>query len=1011
MKDIFQNYFEEIINKYLTGDSTELTLRTPFENFITSINENFKLIHNPKRIPKLGIPDFKAFNKAVKIGYIETKDLGTNLENELDSEQIKKYKEGINNIVLTNYNQFILIRNGQKIFDFNLFDLSDLKNSKYIVSEDKIKEFMKMIETFFDYKIQTIKSPKELALELSKRAKLLKDLAKEQLEDDLIKVKNNEETSSIYDFYQGIKELIKDIKIDDCVDAYAQTITYGLFLAKMNNQNMLLDRKTAASYIPRNIGIIKKIFMNISGDSLPSNISWILDELIDILNASNMGNILSEIDIRKKKDKDPFIFFYEDFLSFYDPEKKKHLGVYYTPRPVVNFIVNSVNQILKKDFNKPKGFAEDDIIVLDPAIGTGTFFWIAFLLTLQELKRINLAGLIKKKIESHLLKDFYGLEILITPYIISHIKLMNLLNTWFYRFKDNDRVQIYLTNTLEPIEFHGLIPFLKELGEENKVANEIKLKKRILVILGNPPYSVSSYNKSDWIMEKMQDYKKGLNERNIQPLSDDYIKFIRFAQWKIQQNQQGIVGYITNNSYLDGIIHRQMRKNLLDTFDRIYILNLHGNTNIRERCPDGSQDENVFDIKVGVSIVLFVKNDKLKNKKVFYVDLYGKREQKYSWLDRNLVNNVKWQEIKPEPPYYFFIERDVTFEKQYNEFKGLNEIFKLFTSGVKTHRDEFIVEFSKEKMKNKIKCLVEEYSDSEIKQIFNLKDKLQDIQSYRKKIREEGTNDSLYRKYNYRPFDLRTTYYYLPLITRHRIKIMKNFLDKNLGLVSTRLLSDNNYRHVFITEEIGDIGLLSAKTSESAYIFPLYIYNENRQKQPNFTDKFIKFIEKQYPNYKITPEEILGYVYAILHSSTYRQKFNEFLKIDFPRILFTKDYEVFKKNSEIGNELINLHLMKTKLQTNTKFDIQGSNIVKFVKYKDHKIYINEDQFFDGVSEDLWNFYIGGYLVLSKWLKSRKNRELDIHDIEHFLQIIEIIKKTIDYTKSIDKLTSEAFFNK
>jgi len=1008
---VFQEYFKRIRTKFLTGDYTEGTYRTPFENFIESLNNNFHLTQEPKRVQKLGAPDFKSYRKGAKIGYIETKDLGKNLDNELESEQLKKYKESINNLILTNYSRFILIRDSHKIFDINLFNLSDLDKLKFVISDDKIEEFLKLIETFFDYNSPTIKSAKELAEALSKKARLLKDLAKEQLEEDLSKV-NSGKPSSVYDFYKGLEELIKDITIDDCADAYAQTITYGLFLAKTNCAG-ILSRDTAASHIPRSMGVIKRIFVNIAGDALPSNLSWIVDEIIDVLNASDIKSILSEIDFRGKKDRDPFTFFYEDFLRLYDPKKRKHLGVFYTPRPVINFIANSVNQILKKDFGKLRGFAEDDVTILDPAVGTGSFLWLTFLVTLNEIKNSRLRGIMKDKIKKHILKDFYGFELLITPYIISHLKLTTILKKWHYEFKDDDRIQVYLTNTLEPFETHALMPFFREITEESKIANELKLTKPILVILGNPPYSVSSSNKSKWIMERMQDYKKDLNERNIQPLDDDYIKFIRFAQWKIEQNKQGVVGYITNNSYLDGIIHRQMRKELINAFDRIYILNLHGSSRREE--PTEKKDENVFGIQQGVSIALFVKNDKFKDKKVFYADLFGKREEKYHWLDRHTVNNVEWQELQPEEPYYFFVPKDFSLQSEYDKFWGVVDIFKIKTYGVKSGRDKFVVGLTKKELIERFNIFISDKTDEEIGQLFNLKEtNTWKISKAREKIKK-GEIDAILLQYAFRPFDIGWILYDPAVVERDRFNVMKHLLNDNIAIVCTRQSKSENL-HTLVTTNLGCCDFVT----NHSFFFPLYTYNEDKEKprqktltgevrkaesgkQPNFTEEFIRFIGEQYPNLKISPEDILGYIYAVLHSPTYRQKFNEFLKIDFPRIPFVKDFRVFKQLSKIGTELINLHLMKTELKTKVKFDVQGSNVVKFVRYKDNKVYINEGQFFDGISEEVWNFYIGGYQVLDKWLKSRKNRELSSNEIEHFLQVVEIIKRTIGYMEEIGKI--------
>jgi hypothetical protein len=609
----FQEYFKEIRARYLTGDYTELSLRTPLENFVRSLNKDYGLIQEPKRTRNLGAPDFKAFNGIKKIGYIETKDLNRNLDEELKSDQIEKYRKSIDNIILTNYFRFILLKHDKILFDFNLFNLSDLDDSKFIVQDRNIEKYLSLISVFFGYNLTTLKTPEELSFELSKRAKLLKDLAKEQLNEDILKAKDNQPASSIYDFYVGAKELIHDISVDDCADAYAQTIAYGLFLARMNS-TLNLDRNNAASFIPRSIGVIKKIFLNISGDAVPSSVSWIIDEIVEIMNASDMNNIISTIDARGKTDRDPFTFFYEDFLSAFDPEKKKHLGVYYTPRPVVHFIVNSIDLILQNDFGKSGGFTEDDVTVLDPAVGTGTFLWLIYTLTLVKLKNSGMSGLIRKKIENHILKDFYGIEILITPYIIAHLKLSMVLKKWFYEVKDTERSQVYLANTLEPFVSHGLMAFMREISEESRIANELKLKRRVLVITGNPPYHGMSANKGEWIRNLLKNgyvLKSGiedfgyssvdghpLGEKNPKWLQDDYVKFIRFAQWKMDVAGEGIIGFITNHGYLDNPTFRGMRQSLLKSFDAIYVLNLHGSVLRNKKRANMEKDENVFDIRL-----------------------------------------------------------------------------------------------------------------------------------------------------------------------------------------------------------------------------------------------------------------------------------------------------------------------------------------------------------------------------------------------------------------------------
>jgi len=1021
---VFQEYLREIRKSVSKGDYTEMTLRTPLENFIKGLNPNYDVTHEAKRIKELGAPDFTAYHSGVNVGYIEAKDLGKNLDEEIESKQLKKYRESIDNIILTDYRRFILIRGHQTIFDQNLFSLADVSNPKSRITESKIDEFLQLTDTFFGYSQPTIRSAIILAEELAKKTKLLKDLASEQLEEDLIKKERGVPPSSLYSFFEALNELIKDIRVEDCADAYAQTITYGLFLAKINEKGKL-DRDTAASHIPRNIKIIRKIFLNIAGDTLPSDVSWIVDALINVLNASEVDEILSQIDFRGKKDRDPFTFFYEDFLASYEPARKKRLGVYYTPRPVVSFIVKSINQMLKDEFDKPMGFAEEGLTVLDPAVGTGTFLWLIYLSTLIELKDKGLSGLIPKKIKDHILHDFYGFELLITPYIISHLKLTTVLKKWFYEFDDEDRIQVYLTNTLEPFELHTHMPFLRELTEESETADDLKLKKPVLVVLGNPPYSVSSANKSKWIAEKMEDYKKDLREWNIQPLDDDYIKFIRFAQWKVEQNGKGIVGFVTNNRYLDGSIHRRMRECLLMAFDAIYILNLHGSTRRSPQTAKTQKDENVFDIQQGVAIAILVKNSKGVQKGVWYSESLGSREEKYAWLDRNTISTIKWRELKPEQPYYFFVPKDFALGRDYANFKALDEIFRVHTSGVKTHRDHFVVSFTEAELEERIESLRGSETDDQIETRFKLSNTRDwSLRKAREALKQFDYSNCIV-DYAYRPFDIRKICYTSLLVEYTREQVMGNLLNAsnhdcpNIGLVSSKLLSGGDYSHALVTQNVTDKSLLSVK-SETFRVFPLYLLNDERSRQselfnqaeepgeclskPNFTKEFAHFIEEQYAGRSISPKEIFSYIYAILYSPTYREAYREFLKIDFPRINFVKNYDAFKSISDLGARLVSLHLMKAQMETNTTFNVQGSNVVEFVKYSEGHVYINNAQFFDRIPDEAWTFYIGGYQVLDKWLKSRKGRELSSVEIEHFLQIVEVIKKTIKYMKQIDGLT-------
>ncbi len=1012
---VYREYFTEVRKRYAQGDYTEATFRTPFENFLKKLLPQCEFIHEPDRVTKLGAPDFKVLRGGAKMGYVETKELGKNLDKELAGPQIAKYKESINNIIFTDYCRFILIRNSQVIFDINLFTIPDLGHSAFPNFLNRMDNFGKMMDSFVTYNVPSIESGEELARELSKKAKLLRDLAEQQLEADL---KPGAEASTLSDFYRSIQELINDITVHDCADAYSQTITYGLFLARMNSKDPL-TRQTASTAIPHSIGIIKKIFTSIASD-LPSNLTWVIDEIVEVLNASNMPKVLSEIDTRGKKDRDPFTFFYEDFLKEYDPEKRKHLGVYYTPRPVINFIVNSVNSILKDDFGKKLGFAEDSVTVLDPAVGTGTFLWLVYLLTLGELKERKLSGLINSKIANHILKDFYGFEVMITPYIFAHLKLASILKKWFYNFKDEDRVQVFLTNTLEPSETHGPIPYLRELNEESKKANEIKQKKKILAIVSNPPYSGESFNRGQWVRDLMQGYaaKDGrkddgyykvdgasIGERTTKWIGNDYVKFIRFAQWKIDSEGEGVVGFITDNSYLDNPTFRGVRQSLMNTFNRIYILNLHGHFR-KDRNPTsaGGNDENVFDIEQGVAIAIFVKSPKQKGTTVKYADLFGTREHKFVWLDRTVLEKVKWKELSPTSPQYYLIPVETKVGDPYHEAPSIPEIFPLNISGIVTGNDEVTVKWSREDVWNTVSDLASMEKD-EAKTKFGIKKETTawPLASVKNDLTLSGPSKDKIVPILYHPFDVRYSYYTGKgggFICRPRSSVMNHMLRENVSLLFNRREPlPGQYSDFLATDLIADHK--ASTRYDTCYQAPLYLY-ENEKKVPNVNPQLLDRLSVQY-GATVTPEDLFYYTYAVCYSPAYRSKYESELRRDYPRIPFAIDVSIFSKMVGYGERLAKLHLGKVDLSPRTRFDVTGSNLVEKVEYSQGKIAINETQYFTSVSQDVWEFYVGGYQVLDKWLKSRKDRELTGADVEEFMKIVEIVRETIALMKQIDEV--------
>ena len=1027
---MLKNYLKKISAVANRGDAREETyypvLKDLFEEYSSSIGKkNVQITSQPKKT-EAGNPDFRIWDGKQHItGYIEAKDPSVeNLDRIEDSEQLKRYLHTFPNLILTNFLEFRLYRNGKMTDKVTIGRPVILNKLKTAPPVEKESELLQLLEKFFDFSIPKVYNAKTLAIELAKRTRFLKD---EVIAQEL---REEEETGKgfIQGFYEAFKEyLISSLTEDEFSDLYAQTITYGLFAARTRSENGF-NRKLAYDNIPKTIGILRDVFQFISLGSLPQQMEWIIDDISEILSVTDINKILHEY-FHEGKGKDPIIHFYETFLSEYDPKTRQMRGVYYTPEPVVSYIVRSLHSILKEQFNKPDGFADKNVTVLDPAAGTLTFLAETAKLAVDEFVSKYGDGGRKNFIKDHILKNFYAFELMMAPYAIGHLKMSFLLEELGYRLQKDDRVKLYLTNTLEMEELpETKLPGMSSLSEESHLAGKVKKEQPILVILGNPPYSVSSVNKSDFIEHEMDLYKEDVRtERNIQPLSDDYIKFIRFAHWKITRDGKGIIGMITNNSYLSGLIHRGMRKKLLDSFDDIYILNLHGNSRIGEKTPDGSKDENVFDIQQGVSIVLFIKKEKKgKGCRVLYRDVHGLRESKYGYLSKSDLHKTKWTKLKPSEPYYFFVEKDFSLQSQYDKFLSISNIFNENSFGITTARDHFAVGFNEQEIKQRMLTFTSDLPDDLVAQSLALKDTGEwNIKAARKAVKDIEWKQSI-KPYSYRPFDFRRIVYLSVLIERDRMEIMQHLSDKdNLSLSLTRRLRDQDWKHVFATHFITDKTLLSSR--DNCYCFPLYLYERAEKtkksslksvmmlfepeadygvRKPNLSAEVVERLSKAFKKTP-SPEEIFYYIYAVLYSEIYRTKYAEFLKIDFPKVPFTKDYKLFKKMSEYGNRLVNLHLLKSQELDSpiARFQVEGGNRVEKPKYDDKtgRVHINEEQYFEGIPQAVWSYQIGGYQVCDKWLKDRKERVLSLDEIQIYCRIVTAISQTIEIQKKIDEI--------
>lgn len=1043
-------YLENI--KDISTNDKEHTHRTALQNLLQAIKDNqdkqnkISIKQEPNNDKEgRGAPDFLITKDFLTLGYIENKRVNANLDNIIKSDQILKYTKLSPNIILTDYLRFILLSLNDKneIIICKEVKICSLDEIKSIVKnqsllDTKTQELNELFSIFFSKIPNPINSALDFANHLSLRTRILKD--------ELLLSSKNETLLSLFNTFK--ETLYKELSYEEFCDSFAQTLTYSLFLAKLNNDTAKeIDLNNAKKFIPKSFPLIRSMsgFLDDSFENL-ENIKWLLEEIINIINHIDITSIIKELNKTGEKDlfnrhtilsthKDPYLHFYETFLASYDPKLREVRGVYYTPAPVVIFIINAIDEILKQDFNHKKGLSEaldKNITLLDFATGTGTFLLEAFRKALEPISKNSVNYNPKVLIDK-----FCGFEFLIAPYTIAHLKISQSFKEEFNSpLNDDESLKIALTNTLysksiskEQNDQNTLFTLI-DLTKEFKKAQKIK-EEQILIITGNPPYSGASSNKglyedeikisyglepskanlnneqkkwiSSYFKEKSKQntstfkaiYEKHKleNEKNPKVMLDDYVKFIRFAQSKIDSQESGIFAFISNNSFLDNPTFRGMRYSLMQSFDKIYILNLHGDTRKKEKAPDGSKDDNVFDIMQGVSINIFIKqNSKAKNTNIYYHDLYGKRKDKYEFLYENDLNSIKWTLVKNNEPFYLFLPQNNDLLEEYNKGISVKDIFMLSSVGIASSKDAILISTNNKKLEQQVYNFYNEFDKKYIKEIA------------------------------YKPFDTQKIYYDIKKVERPRIDIMEHFLGyENIGLIYDRGTNLKEISNLFISSKVIDKHLVGA----NSYVSPLYLYPTTRSKKflkkenpnfneenftskiENFKESFRTFIDEFYKE-KFSPEDILGYIYAVLFHKIYREKYLDFLKIDFPKIPFTKDKNTFKNLSKLGLKLVNLHLLKNdELDFNVGEalfkDIKNKNFkIQKIKYnKDVKeLFINESLYFNKVSPEIYEFKIGGYAVLDKYLKSHKEEDID-H--KHFTLIIQTLDETLKIQDEISKI--------
>ncbi len=1023
---MFKEYLSDLSATTNAGDVREESyypdLKKLIEAYAIQNKKEISVTILPKKT-EAGNPDFRIQTQKYQlIGYIEAKE--PNIEN-LDAieqtEQLQRYLKTFPNLILTNFLEFRLYRNGEQI-DKVMIGRPVILNQLGIVPPVENELYLqKLLAEFFSFSTPKINTAKTLAIELAKRTSFLK----ENCIIEELKEETQTGTQTLEGIYKLFKEyLISSLNLDDFANLFSQTITFGLFAARLRSSSDF-NRLNAFKTIPSTIGVLRSIFRFISSNDLPKNMEWIIDDIAELLKNTDVTKIVDNYYLNGKGN-DPIIHFYETFLAEYDPKERAKRGVYYTPEPVVKYIVNSVHKILQKKFKRPDGLASNSVTLLDPAAGTLTFPIEAIKVAIDEYKNRYGDGGINNLIKNHIIPHFFAFELMMSPYVLGHIKASLIFDEHKYKLGQYERFNLFLTNTLDLNNLpHMDLPLFSDLSEESRQANDVKKNKKVMVIMGNPPYSAVSTNKGDWILGEINEYRQiegeKLNEKKDW-LQDDYVKFFRFSQWKIEQNKQGILGFITNHAWLDNPTFRGMRYSMLNTFNEIYVVNLHGSILKKEKTPEGKKDENVFDIQTGVSIVLLCKTP-VKTKQIFYCDQWGLREDKYKWLESNDITTTKWQKLIPSKPYYFLVPRNEEGNEKYQKFIPLTDIFNIYSTGILTANDNFVIDFDKHKLETKINSFINSVGDDEfIKNTFKLsKIYSERIPETKLKLKNLENINKYYSNYSYRPFDNRWIFNHPSAIWRVRNEVTKHiFMRNNLILISAKRNRQLSLNYFGITNTITDFHYLD-NAQDSAYTFPLYIYssqqelseskirssNYNWSKLPNFIQQVPSFASKISGNFIQTNEAIFYYIYAILYSNIYREKYKEFLKIDFPRIPFTENLETFQLLSSLGEDLINLHLLNSSELDNpsTRFFGQGEGKVNKRKYdlENNRVYINDSQYFDDVTPEIWNYYIGGYQVLDKWLKDRVEKTLSDEDIRHYCRVVTVLKLTKEIQIRIDKV--------
>lgn len=1060
MNENITQYITSVNDIYQTGETTEHSFRGSLETLLKSMLPKSKknqtpinVINEPKR-KEYGAPDFELRKGDVIISFIETKDLfdkdlrGQN--DKVHKEQFDRYKKAINTIAFTDYLEFVLYEKGEEILSARIAELQG-NNIVPVSDAQQFSNFQKIIQILLEAKPQPIKSAKVLAETLAAKAKIIASILSKALEK-----KSSSEDNELHVKLDAFKKfLVHDMSEEQFADFYAQTIVYGLFIARIYDKTpATFTLQEASELIPSINPFLKKIFKQLALAELHSGVKWIVEELVEIFKVTDMERIM------RNYGKDPLVHFYEEFLSEYNPKIREEFGVWYTPKEVVSFIVDAVDTILRTELNVENGLADNRLIeykgkethkvqILDPATGTGTFLAVVADKIREHYN--NQEGLWPEDVVQHIVPRLNAFEYLMAPYTMAHLKLATSLGLDKIEDERLERLNIFLTNSLEEDHPESTLPFAKFITDESNAANVIKRDTPVMVVMGNPPYNEKSANTGEWIMNLMDDYKqepgmsriqvsrnkktgkvtykntlKGANPKGI---NNDYCKFIRLGQNFVEKTNEGVLAYITANTYLDSRLFRGMRYELMKSFDKIYVLNLHGST-MRKESTEEVIDQCVFDIRQGVAIIILVKQNKSNSQdlaKVYYKDIYGKRSFKLEYLSSHSLQDVDFTELILDAPLYTFRIIDPQIKAHYDEGFKIDALMPQKVQGFKSDKDLIAIQYQKQDIEHIVEEMRSEKTEKQLREEIGFKDTRDwKLEGSRQLLKVNKRWNMYFTQVQYRPFDIRWTYLHKAVVTYPRPLIQSSIFNRKNTVLCLgqqgNVIGDDEWSLVYCSTLPTDINVVPRG---GIYLFPMFTYDEMGFCLPNFSHEILKAIEQniglhlQDADAEERAEEgflavdLIDYIYAVLHSTTYRDTYHDFLQNDFPTIPYPTSADYFFRMAELGKTLRELHQLKGITQKDfiTTYPVaaqKDNNITRIRKFEETsegvgRVWINKEQYFDGVPTEAWNMIIAGYQPLDKWLKDRKDKHLTGDELLHYQKIVVALDKTIRTQERIDEI--------